>query len=333
MTSPDSPAHAAPRHALLFDPQADRASVVAVHLAAQGLVASLCHDGAAALALVYNDPPDLIVIHQDMPPKGGCALARQLRNDNVFAHIPILLLLSAEGEDELAGETEYPFDDFTRDDAPPEQIGARAALSIVRAHRQLDANPLTRLPGNNSIIRELESRLANGEEFATVYIDLDHFKAFNDRYGFSRGDEALKMTARLVVNSVRGGSPGDHYIGHVGGDDFIFLIPGDCVDAVCRQLIANFDAVIGSLYDDDDRRAGCIHSVNRKGDRETFPMMAISLAVVVNTGGQFSHPGEISAVAAEIKKQAKKDPNSNYVVDRREHRRTSAPDRRPRASS
>jgi diguanylate cyclase (GGDEF)-like protein len=151
-------------------------------------------------------------------------------------------------------------------------------------------------------MRELETRIARGALFSAVYLDLDNFKAFNDRYGFTRGDEALRLTARLTAISVRQGAPHDSFVGHVGGDDFLFLLPIDTAETVCQQLIELFDQMIRSLYDDEERRQGCIRSVNRKGEQETFPLMSISLAVVPNYGARFTHPGQISSVAAELKK-------------------------------
>ena len=274
MTSP-SEKPAPKRRALIVHTDAAEAAALAARFESGAVAPSICDDGSKALATLYNDPPDLIVVHQDVPPDGGVPLARALKDDNVFAHLPILLLVPPLGVQTLLAGGDYPFDDFIHDDAPTEDLLARASLCILRAKRQLDANPLTRLPGNNSIIKELETRLELRERFAAVYIDLDNFKAFNDRYGFSRGDEALKLTARLIVSGVSSGSPGDYFAGHVGGDDFIFIVPASCVKDICERFIKNFDALIASLYDDEERRQGFIRSTNRKGGKEPFPLMTI----------------------------------------------------------
>jgi diguanylate cyclase (GGDEF)-like protein len=306
-----------PRRVLVFHPSPAEANTLAAQFSAQGMVATSCPDTTVAMALLYNDPPDLIVVHLDAGPKGGLALVRQFKNDTVFNHLPVLMLVPSGRLTALLAEGDFSFDDYVEDRTDSADLMARANLCMLRAYRQLDANPLSRLPGNNSIMKELERRLARKEEFATVYVDLDHFKAFNDRYGFARGDEALKLTSRLLVNCVSSGSPTDFYVGHVGGDDFIFLLPGNRAEAVCEQFIRNFDAIIGSLYDDDDRRHGAIRSVNRQGKKQTFPIMTASLAVVVNRDGQLAHPGQISALAAELKKELKKVSQSNYLFDRR----------------
>jgi diguanylate cyclase (GGDEF)-like protein len=305
------------RRVLLFHSDSTEANSVASALGAHRMTTTVCDDGEMALAVIYNDPPDLIAIHEKLEPNGGIALARMLKADNVFAHLPILLLVEADSRKSLLESGDYPFDDYINANAPPEDLVARATLSILRQHRQLDANPLTRLPGNNSIVRELEQRIEQSEAFATCYIDLDNFKAFNDRYGFSRGDEALQMTSRLVVNAVSVGSPRDYYIGHVGGDDYIYIVPIDRCETVTAQLVKNFDTVIQTLYDDDDRQRGSIASTNRKGEKETFPLMTISIAVVPNTDGRFTHRGQISTRAAELKKALKKKDGSNFMVDQR----------------
>lgn len=316
-----------PCHVLVFHNDETKATLLSSQFMANQMIAVVCDDATMALAVVYNDPPDVIIVHQNIQPGGGVALSRMLKADNVFAHLPILLIVPKEELKAVLSSDEFPFDDYIEDGADWDDIFARAQLCIQRAYRQLDANPLTRLPGNNSIIKELETRLARKEEMAAVYVDLDNFKAFNDRYGFARGDQALKLAARLMVNCVSSGSPKDYYVGHVGGDDFMFMIPTTRAEIVCEQFIANFDGIIGSLYDDEDRHNGCIHSVNRAGIAETFPLMTISLAVVANREGHYTHPGEISSVAAELKKQLKKNPCSCYLMDRRAQLRKADPAR------
>lgn len=301
----------------MFHGDATATARLACALSERNFTVSTLPDGASSIAAVYNDPPDLIIIHLDVPPKGGLAIAREIKLDNVFAHIPVLLLAPPDQMASLLAGGDFPFDDYLVDTADPTDLMARVDLIILRTKRQLDANPLTRLPGNNSITHELETRLRQKQDFATVYIDLDNFKAFNDKYGFDRGDQALRLTARLLVNCVSAASPQDYFIGHVGGDDFLFITPQTQFEEACDLVIQNFDAITRSLYDDDDRQKGFIVSKNRHGEEETFALMTISLAVVLNHNGRYSHHGEISAVSAELKKQAKKQSSSCCVVDRR----------------
>jgi diguanylate cyclase (GGDEF)-like protein len=148
-------------------------------------------------------------------------------------------------------------------------------------------------------------------------IDLDHFKSYNDKYGFLRGDEILKMTARLLTNAIRKlGSP-EAFVGHIGGDDFVCIVPPDRLDGVCQEIIKNFDMIVGNFYDEDDRIHGYIESTNRKGEKEHFPIMSISIAVVTNKHRPIQHIGQVSAIAAEVKKRVKSMPGSCYVKDLR----------------
>ncbi|MFP4380277.1 MAG: diguanylate cyclase [Candidatus Sumerlaeia bacterium] len=302
---------------LIFHPDASRAEQIAHALMQSGLPSRVCEDEDQALAHIYNEPPEMMVIHYNMGSRGGEQLAAQIKADNIFAHLPILFLTPAGKTPRFSYKEELPFDDYIEEEAEAADLQIRAHLCIQRAKSQLDANPLTRLPGNNSITRCIEGRLEKGEEFATCYIDIDHFKAFNDRYGFARGDQALKLTARLLVNCVNNCARGDYFIGHVGGDDFLFIVQADKAAESCELFIHNFDAIILSLYDDEDRNRREIHSVNRKGEKEVFPIMSVSLSVVINHDSRFSHPGEISTIAAELKKELKKLPASNYLIDRR----------------
>jgi diguanylate cyclase (GGDEF)-like protein len=150
-----------------------------------------------------------------------------------------------------------------------------------------------------------------------AYADLDYFKAFNDKYGFSRGDEVIRMTARVITNGVREEISEGSFVGHVGGDDFLFLVPPDRVDRICEEILKNFDLIVTTFYDEEDRMKRRIETVDRQGNPATFPIMSLSIAVVTNERRTFTHFGEISAVAAEVKKYVKGKKGSNYFKDRR----------------
>ena len=149
------------------------------------------------------------------------------------------------------------------------------------------------------------------------YGDLDHFKAFNDKYGFSRGDEVIRMTARVITNAVRQSGSKLSFVGHIGGDDFIFLLPLEEVDGMCQEILKNFDLVVTTFYDEEHRMRRSIETVDRRGNRATFPIMSLSIAVVHNEKRPFTHFGEMSAIAAELKKYVKEMKGSNYFKDRR----------------
>ena len=276
-------------------------------------------DEKQALFYIYNSPPDIILVDYRNFIDKKRNFINTLKKDNVFGHLPIVLFVNKNTSIYNPNLIEdLIFDDYIllpiEDD---EDILLRLNLVVFRTFRELDANPLTRLPGNTSIIKELEKRIASGEKFAVCYTDLDNFKAFNDKYGFLRGDEVIRLAAGIIVNAVYSIEKKDTFVGHIGGDDFVFIIPPEEVENVCTQIINNFDLIIPSLYDPEDKEKGYIISRDRQGKKVKFPIISISIAVVTNVHRDIKHPGEISAIAASLKKLAKNKKGSVFVVDRR----------------
>lgn len=207
-------------------------------------------------------------------------------------------------------------DELVVGDMKDQNAQARLRLAIRRSRRDLDVNPSSWLPGPTTIERIVQSKLARQEHFAVCYADLDDFKAYNDYYGYFYGDRVIKMTARVIRETVYE-FQGDGFVGHIGGDDFVFVIDTAKTEKICKTVIRRFDAEIGSCYDPRDRRNGYIISRNRRSVAETFPLMGLSIAVVINRGNTFTHVGEISHMVADLKKYAKTTPGSNYVIERR----------------
>jgi len=183
--------------------------------------------------------------------------------------------------------------------------------------RYLDASPLTRLPGNLAIEQVLMDKMRRGEKFALCYIDLDDFKAYNDRYGYAKGSDLIKMTGEVVYRAKDQHAETGDFVGHIGGDDFVLITSPDKVEAVCRSIIADFDHAIPAYYQADDCRRGYIEGRDRYGVMRRFPIMSISIAVVSDVMRSFNSPIEIARVATEIKDYVKVLPGSNYLVDRR----------------
>lgn len=181
----------------------------------------------------------------------------------------------------------------------------------------LDASPLTRLPGNIAIERVLNRRLQSGDPFAVCYADLDNFKAFNDRYGYIKASEVIKLTGELIEETVRDIVGGDAFVGHVGGDDFVMVVGADRGTPLCEAVISRFDDFIRNHYSAEDLARGAIEGVDRYGVSRIFPIMSISVAVVISKQGEFSSAVEIAKAAADIKDLLKKSPGSNYLINRR----------------
>jgi diguanylate cyclase (GGDEF)-like protein len=272
--------------------------------------------GSGAVELIFNQPPDLLIIDQRVADIPARELVRLVKSENVYRQLPVILCLE-EADLETMNFAEVEADDFLLRPLSPATAKARIDLTVYRAIRELDANPLSKLPGNTSIIHRIQELIDRQEEFALAYVDLDHFKSFNDKYGFSRGDEILMMTARVIVNTIRSFVGVSGFVGHVGGDDFVFILAPEKVETACRQIVESFDSILPHFYDPEERKLGKIVSVDRKGRQQEFPLMAISIGVVFNTSGRLKHYGEASQMAMNLKKKAKENPKSSYVLDRR----------------
>ena len=180
-------------------------------------------------------------------------------------------------------------------------------------------SPLTGLPGNVQIQTELKKRLLRKEVFQVLYLDLDNFKSYNDVYGFLKGDEIIKLTAKIITKNVHMIEDSDVFVGHIGGDDFVAIVDGDIdYNKVCQDIIAEFDKEILKYFNDDDVERGYIEVCNRKGVIEEFPLTSISIGVVVADKKRFLNTLEIGEVGAQVKHLAKVTMGSSYAIDRRE---------------
>jgi len=190
------------------------------------------------------------------------------------------------------------------------------ALKEMR-DRAENANPLTRLPGNNMIREEVEERLGKGLKFAAIHADLDNFKAYNDRYGIGKGDEVIKLTSDILKNAIA--EKGNHrdFLGHEGGDDFYVITTPDKVQAIADKIMADFDSKIKPFYSAEDRKAGYVHAKDRKGGVVKTPLMTISLAGATNQFRKISGYGELTNIAVSVKEKAKEIKKSSFVLHRR----------------
>ncbi|MBI5092438.1 MAG: diguanylate cyclase [Candidatus Hydrogenedentes bacterium] len=272
---------------------------------------------ATALNLIFTNPIQCAVFNGDTPAEELRRQLSSIEQGNIFGRVPIILLLSPERAAAGVDWESIPADDYLVRPLNEAELLRRVRLCTARAMRDINANPLTGLPGNHTIMREAERRLAKGGHFAMAYLDLDNFKPFNDRYGFSRGDEVLRMTARVLVNALSLLGTQEVYLGHVGGDDFVFITPPELIAAACDSAIRDFDAIIRNFYDEADRAKGGIESVDRKGVEQKYPIMSCSIGVVDTQLGQIKHLADLSTRLAQMKFYAKKVPGSRYLIDRR----------------
>jgi len=279
---------------------------------------TFCSNPQEFIQNLYSEIPESIII--DLELKYDISLQDMLesiKKMEFLLEVPILVLCSKEKLNSL-DFTKLQIDDFLV--YPLDEIVCIKALEVMRARskRTLDANPLTKLPGNTSIITKIQELIEQEKDFALGYVDLNNFKAYNDKYGFLRGDEVIKMLARVLVNSVNQIRE-DTFVGHIGGDDFVFIVPPLYAKSISEQVISYFDEIVPSFYDKEDLRSGKIISKDRLGNIKEFPIMTVAIAIVMSTERRrFKHYGEVAKTVAEVKEFVKKNrETSSYAIDRR----------------
>ena len=266
----------------------------------------------SVLGAFYSDPPDLLIINLSENPAACSAIITTLRNDSFFSAIPIVGLVGPTESIALRWDA-CPLDDFVHLPLNYDELFCRISLSLSRLKRIFDNNPLTRLPGNTSIQRAIEEAI--GTCVAVCYVDINHFKPYNDVYGFSHGDEVIRMLSRIMFNAVR--DSGGGFCGHIGGDDFVCILPLDQAEPVCTTIISHFDQIVLDLFDEQTKLQGYYDGNNRKGEKEKIPLLSISVAVVPMDSPKIQHYAKVAEVAAEMKKLAKESNGSCYVIDSR----------------
>jgi len=272
-------------------------------------------DMKSALDFIYNCNPDLLLLDISEDRESNVRILNDLKNEPIFGQMAVLSIFPDDYE--IPAWEDLLTDDYVRRSMVESEIVRKVELCLFRTERIVELNPLTRLPGNITITRQIQGRLDRGEKFAAAYADLDFFKPFNDRYGFSRGDEVLKMVGRLILNMVKEQQPQGSFVGHVGGDDFIYVMKIDLVEETSRRIVDYFDRMVGTFYDSKDREQGHIQSVDRAGAEKAFPLMTISIGIAHNAHREFAHYSEISQVASEMKHCSKNIEGSNIQIDRR----------------
>lgn len=302
---------------LVVDDDPFIARLLEIELTAAGFLVHVANDGQQALDMVAEDPPDLVITDVMMPHVDGFELTRQLRKDSRTASISIIILtargLSADKLEGFAiGADDYivkPFD-------TPELL-ARVRGVLRRSKEMRDESSLTGLPGGVRVQEEIEARVVDGRDFALLLADLDHFKAYNDRYGFARGDEVIHTVARLMDEVTVELAPDDSFVGHVAGDDFAIAVPLAVAGLVADRIVERFDAVVGSFYDDEDRERGWIEVMNRRGEPQRYAPLTISIGVASTQRRAFAHYAEALAVATEMRSFTKETLGSSWAIDRR----------------
>ena len=283
--------------------------------------------GEEGLRILPTARPDLILLDILMPGVDGFQVCTTIKEQEEWRDVPLIFISARDEDSDETRGLELGAIDYIIKPFSPAIVRARIHnhLRLHQALKELehlyslalDANPITGLPGNNTIANHIKEKLAAYAPYTVLYTDLDNFKPFNDRYGFARGDEVIQFTARILRESVEQIDDSKRFIGHVGGDDFLLVVPSADCHLVTAEMVRRFDREIILFYNKQDTLNGCISSTNRLGQPQSFPIMSISIAGVDLSHKRYGTYLEVNDACAELKSKAKAMTGSTVCLDQR----------------
>jgi diguanylate cyclase (GGDEF)-like protein len=273
--------------------------------------------GEELMAIALRGRPRLVVFDARSSEGTAFVALQRLKADSYTGVVPCAAL-TPDSEGCFAAAFRSGADEVIRAEISPAEVVTRLDAMLRRSDRDLVVHPSTRLPGAIEIEAEIGRRLASEASFAMCYADLDHFKEFNDRYSYYEGDRVIRILAKILHDVVKGLCGEEGFVGHIGGDDFIFIIPVHAVNEACSEIVSVFDTLIPYQYSEQDRRAGYFFGKDRRGQLHRVPLMTVSIGVVTNERRHFTHAAQVSELATEMKTYAKTLPGSVFSIDRRQ---------------
>jgi diguanylate cyclase (GGDEF)-like protein len=271
-------------------------------------------DGEEAFDLIKDEHPDLVVLDVNMPKLSGFEVLEKVRADSAICLTPIIMLTSfSKTKDRITG-IKLGADDYIDKPFETVELVARAEGLLRRTKEHLSANPLTGMPGNVTIEVETKKRLEAGEPFSVIYLDIDHFKSYNDKYGFEKGDNVIRLVATIIRASSSAVGNKNDFLGNIGGDDFIIITTSDRIDDYASVIIKYFEDMVEQQYNEDDRSKGFIMGVNRQGQEVKFPLMSVSLGVANVEKDKYRHYSQVVEQAKDMLKKAKLKDKSSIEI-------------------
>jgi diguanylate cyclase (GGDEF)-like protein len=268
------------------------------------------------MSAALRSRPRLVIIDARTHPVAAFKGCQRLKADSYTGIVPVCVC--TRGEDiSFAAAFDAGADEVLRDGINAMDVPLRLDALLRRSDRDTYVHPSTRLPGAVDIEADIARRLELGETFAACYADLDHFKEYNDRYSYYDGDRVIRILSKILHDVVKGICGEQGFVGHIGGDDFLFMMPIERLQEACGEIVATFDILIPFQYSEQDRRAGYYFGKDRRGQLHRVPLMTVSIGVVTNERRKFTHAAQVSELATEMKSYAKTLPGSVYTIDRR----------------
>lgn len=265
--------------------------------------------------IALRNIPALIIIHEDTLTNEVSSIYSKIKENDDNNITPIIVVSSNIDRKHRVEVLKNGIEHYIKKPIDEEYF----YYTIINLLNLLDINrrvsPLTGLPGNVQIQAEMKKRLLNNEDFSMMYFDLDNFKSYNDLYGFFKGDEIIKFTAKVISKHIHSMECDSSFVGHIGGDDFVAIVSTTDCEIICQNIIAEFDKNIVNYYLEEDALRGYIEVENRRGILEQFPIVSITIGVVNVTKGRFNNILEIGEMGAGVKHLAKTIPGSTYVIN------------------
>ncbi|HSG29712.1 MAG TPA: response regulator [Candidatus Krumholzibacterium sp.] len=302
---------------LVVDDEEHIRRILQFQLEKHGYVVKTAENGEVALRIVHRESPDLIILDLMMPKIDGFEVCKRLRADFQTSQIPIIMLTAkSDLPDKIKGLRDGA-NDYLIKPYSNEELLLRVHNVLEWSQRQKNANPLTGFAGNKAIEKELQSRIEGGGPFAFLYIDIDNFKAYNDYYGYQKGDESILFLADIIKEAINSLGGSSDFVGHIGGDDFVIMTSIDRAEFVSRHIVDEFDKGSLVLMNEDDIRKGYLEIWNRLGEIKRVPLMSLTIALVLNEGQRLKHFAQVNDIASELKKFGKGMTGSVVVKERR----------------
>jgi len=301
---------------VIADDEPEILSLMQEALKMEGYIVRAAPNGEEALTLVHESSPDIVILDLMMPIKDGLTVCKELKSDPAYRHLPVVLLSATAARGDRIAGLDLGADDFLTKPIDIVELLARIRMILRRTREGLDANPLTKLPGNVSIQKRIDKEIAAKKPLAVLYLDINNFKAYNDAYGYDAGDRVIQATAQLFMKYIKDNKD-DTFLGHIGGDDFILITTPDRMESTCKKIIGEYETLAPTFYKEEDRKRGSIISKDRQGNTREFPFISIAIGVCHNKLKPLTSYAQVSEIGAELKKHAKIHDGSHYIIDRR----------------
>ena len=302
---------------LVVDDEDHIRRILKFQLEKHGYRVVVAENGEIALELLRREAPDLVLLDLMMPKIDGFETCRRIRQNFQTSQIPIIMLTAkSELPDKIKGLQDGA-NDYLIKPYSNEELLLRVGNVLDWSLKQKEANPLTGLPGNRAIEKELQGRIEGKEPFAFLYLDIDNFKPYNDHYGYQKGDDAILFLGDIVTEAVNSLGGVNDFVGHIGGDDFVVITSPARAEFISRHIIDEFDKGSLILLHEEDIGRGFMEVQNRLGEIKRMPLMSLTIALVVDDEGKLKHYAQVNDIASELKQYGKAMVGSVVVRERR----------------